>query len=214
MHPRVGVGVILFNEKSEILVGKRKGSHGAGQWALPGGALEWGETSRECALRETQEEVGIDLLHETTTSSENVFSPEDDDEEKGSIFHACECQIDEKNHWITLFALFYVGEGLRGRERTMEPHKCEGWFWKKTPNIDGPMFAPPAVNAPSDSSTGSISSTLNSIIFPKFAIYITYPPYAPGGISNSSSLLESPLEVSCSTGSNSAVPASSESNNC
>jgi len=142
MHPRVGVGVILFNEKSEILVGKRKGSHGAGQWALPGGALEWGETSRECALRETQEEVGIDLLHETTTSSENVFSPEDDDEEKGSIFHACECQIDEKNHWITLFALFYVGEGLRGRERTMEPHKCEGWFWKKPSDINGPMFAP------------------------------------------------------------------------
>jgi len=26
MHPRVGVGVILFNEKSEILVGKRKGA--------------------------------------------------------------------------------------------------------------------------------------------------------------------------------------------
>ena len=142
MHPRVGVGVILFNEKSEILVGKRKGSHGAGQWALPGGALEWGETSRGCALRETQEEVGIDLLHETTTSSENVFSPEDDDEEKGSIFHACECQIDEKNHWITLFALFYVGEGLRGRERTMEPHKCEGWFWKKPSDIDEPMFEP------------------------------------------------------------------------
>lgn len=141
MHPRVGVGVILFNEKSEILVGKRKGSHGAGQWALPGGALEWGETSRGCALRETEEEVGIDLLHETTNASGNVFSPPEDDEEK-DIFHACECQIDEKNHWITLFALFYVGEGLRGRERTMEPHKCEGWFWKKPSDIDGPTFEP------------------------------------------------------------------------
>lgn len=33
----------------------------AGQWALPGGRLDEGETPREAALRETQEEIGLDL---------------------------------------------------------------------------------------------------------------------------------------------------------
>ena len=61
-YPRVGVGVVLFCvQTGEILVGKRKGSHGSGQWALPGGALEWKETSSSCAKRELREETGIDL---------------------------------------------------------------------------------------------------------------------------------------------------------
>ena len=57
MYPRVGVGVVLLTENRELLVGRRKGSHGAGQWALPGGALEWREDSFDCATREVFEEI-------------------------------------------------------------------------------------------------------------------------------------------------------------
>ena len=43
-----------------------------GQWALPGGKLEAGETDVECALRELEEEVGVVI------SSENVLGSLDD----------------------------------------------------------------------------------------------------------------------------------------
>lgn len=37
----VGVGVFILNPKhpGKIVIGERKGSHGSGQWALPGGHL-------------------------------------------------------------------------------------------------------------------------------------------------------------------------------
>ena len=58
--PRVGVGVMIVRE-GKVLIGKRKGSHGAGQYALPGGKLEWRETWADCARREVLEETAISL---------------------------------------------------------------------------------------------------------------------------------------------------------
>jgi mutator protein MutT len=46
--------------EAHVLVIKRVGrGRNAGQWALPGGKVEPGETASEAALREAQEEVGI-----------------------------------------------------------------------------------------------------------------------------------------------------------
>ena len=56
---RVGVGVLIFDEKGRVLLIKRTGSHGAGTWAPPGGHLDFGETAIEAAKRETKEETGI-----------------------------------------------------------------------------------------------------------------------------------------------------------
>ena len=58
---RVGVGVLVTRGGSKVLVGQRRGSHGAGDWALPGGHLEVGETWEACAARELKEETGINL---------------------------------------------------------------------------------------------------------------------------------------------------------
>ena len=57
-NPNVGVAVI-FERDGQVLLVKRKNSHGAGSWAVPGGHLEFGETPEECAVRESREEVGI-----------------------------------------------------------------------------------------------------------------------------------------------------------
>lgn len=57
----VGVGVMIFDKDGMILLGKRKGSHGAGEYSFPGGHLEYGESFEECAKREVMEECGIEI---------------------------------------------------------------------------------------------------------------------------------------------------------
>ncbi len=63
--PRRGAVLVLFGEGDhgpDILFTERSHtmrSH-PGQISFPGGGLEEGETAREAALRETQEEIGID----------------------------------------------------------------------------------------------------------------------------------------------------------
>lgn len=56
--PRVGVGVI-GERADKILLGLRKGSHGAFTWSPPGGHLEFAEAVEECAKRELLEETGL-----------------------------------------------------------------------------------------------------------------------------------------------------------
>src|SRR5271165_115395 len=57
-RPQVGVAIIVEVD-GKVLVLKRKGSHGEGTWAPPGGHLEFGESIEECAIRETLEETGL-----------------------------------------------------------------------------------------------------------------------------------------------------------
>lgn len=51
--------------RSDALLMHRKGSHGSGQWALPGGKLDFAETLEACAARELQEETGVQIPAET-----------------------------------------------------------------------------------------------------------------------------------------------------
>jgi 8-oxo-dGTP pyrophosphatase MutT (NUDIX family) len=49
-------GVLALDGDGRLLVQRRRDT---GQWALPMGKMELGETPSECAIRETQEETGI-----------------------------------------------------------------------------------------------------------------------------------------------------------
>lgn len=56
--PKVGVGAIVIKDRLVLLV-RRGVAPSKGLWAIPGGALELGETLQEGTERETLEETGI-----------------------------------------------------------------------------------------------------------------------------------------------------------
>ena len=52
------VNVIVENDKGEILMIRRTDND---NWAVPGGAIDLGESVKQAAIRETKEETGIDV---------------------------------------------------------------------------------------------------------------------------------------------------------
>jgi len=58
--PMVGVGAIIVDEGRVVLV-KRGHLPMLGEWSIPGGAVELGETVREAVIREAREETGLEV---------------------------------------------------------------------------------------------------------------------------------------------------------
>jgi nucleoside triphosphatase len=56
-QPEVIVGALLLNERGEVFVARLAQS--AGQYAIPGGHLEYGERVAEALIRELAEETGL-----------------------------------------------------------------------------------------------------------------------------------------------------------
>ena len=86
----VGCGVLIENEKGQLLLQKRSDT---GQWCVPGGAMEIGETYEEAAKREIREEVGIEVselsLYGLYSGTDRLIHYPNDDEvySLSVIFH-------------------------------------------------------------------------------------------------------------------------------
>ncbi len=68
--PKVTVDAVLLKEDSVLLV-KRRFPPFKGYWALPGGFVEYGETTETAVIREMSEETG---LHVTVERLAGVYS--------------------------------------------------------------------------------------------------------------------------------------------
>ena len=116
-HTKVGIGVMVFKE-GKILLGKRKGSHGASQYAFPGGHLEYMESFEETAIRETLEECGIELQNIKFQFVMNLvaYAPK---------------------HYVHLG---FTADWKSGQPQVLEPDKCESWDWYDLDNLPSPLF--------------------------------------------------------------------------
>ena len=59
MISNIGVLVILINQKSQVLLAKRKNAYGAGTWGCQGGRFADLENIDQCVKRELMEEAGL-----------------------------------------------------------------------------------------------------------------------------------------------------------
>lgn len=118
----VGVGVLIFNDNGDVLLGQRLNSHGAERWGPPGGHLEFGETFETCAIRETFEETGL------TVDSPTFFALTND------LF------ADEHKHYISVFmrAQYPKHQPIKNQE----PHKILDWQWFKLSELPKSVFLP------------------------------------------------------------------------
>ena len=57
-RPIIGVGAVIVHNSQVVLV-RRGREPMKGQWTIPGGAVELGETVRGCVVREAREETGL-----------------------------------------------------------------------------------------------------------------------------------------------------------
>ncbi|MBM3234168.1 NUDIX domain-containing protein [Candidatus Pacearchaeota archaeon] len=120
-RPGVGISAIVLKGK-KVLLGKRKGSHGAGTWAFPGGHLELFEDYETCILREIEEETGlkIEIIDKNPVAVTNDFFP-------------------EGKHYITLFI---KAKWISGEAEVKEKEKCEEWKWFSWDNLPSLLFTP------------------------------------------------------------------------
>ena len=56
--PIVGVGTAVWKDDRVLMI-RRANEPGAGRWSVPGGKLEFGETTEQAAMREVTEETGV-----------------------------------------------------------------------------------------------------------------------------------------------------------
>lgn len=82
-QPLVGVGAIIIEDRRVLLI-KRAKAPLLGEWSIPGGMLELGETIRQGAEREALEETGLEVR---ATDLLGVFDRIVPDDNERTLYH-------------------------------------------------------------------------------------------------------------------------------
>ena len=91
--PRIGSAVVVLKD-DKILLGKRNKKNAFGKWVLPGGRVDWGETIKETAIRETKEETGLDVEIKRFVCHKEIVRP-DVGYHRVVFFHLAELKSEE-----------------------------------------------------------------------------------------------------------------------
>jgi 8-oxo-dGTP diphosphatase len=106
--PRVGVGVLILDQRCRALLTLRKLPPEAGSWSIVGGKLEYLETLHHCAVREALEEVGVAISIEGLLCVTDHLLPH------------------ESQHWVSPA---YLGRVTSGCAKNCEPRKTREVRW-------------------------------------------------------------------------------------
>lgn len=119
-RPRVGMGILVMRG-DRVLLGRRRGSHGAGYFAAPGGHIELWESFEQTARREVREETGLEIENLRLLSVGNYRFARPDGE----------------RHYIDID---FTCEAPTGEPQLCEPDKCDGWAWYALDALPTPLF--------------------------------------------------------------------------
>ena len=115
-YPKVGVGAMIMRD-GQVLLGCRKGAHGAGTYAWCGGHLEFGETLEACAVREVREETGLVVASLKLLCVSNIIAYD--------------------KHYLDFE---FLTEVEPGQPQLLEPDRIESWGWYNLDNLPSPLF--------------------------------------------------------------------------
>ncbi len=126
-HINGGCGVMVFNEKNQLLLGLRNSDekladselHEEGTCTMPGGNIEYGETFEEAGAREALEETGI------IVKDLEVI-----------------CVQTDKNEFAHYISVGMVARNFEGIPKAMEPDQIVEWRWFDLDNLPKNIFSP------------------------------------------------------------------------
>ncbi|MBI3913501.1 MAG: NUDIX hydrolase [Chloroflexi bacterium] len=105
LRPIPGIGVIVFDGDAVLLIQRGKPPR-IGAWALPGGAIELGETIQDAARREIREECGIEINPREVVDAVDIFWRDEE-------------QLLQYHYVIVELAADYAGGDLRAASDVM-----------------------------------------------------------------------------------------------
>lgn len=128
---------LILHEKNKILLLKRQNTgYEDGSYHLPAGHMDGGESATEALIRESKEEIGIDIV-EADIQLVHIMHSLTNNERMGFFFEA--------KKWS-------------GEIKNMEPEKCSELRWFDVNNLPQPMV-PYALHALTCYKNGKLLST-------------------------------------------------------
>lgn len=108
---------VLLEKDGKVLFMRRYNTgYRDGQYTLPSGHLDGGETLLDAAIRETKEELDIDLSAEDMELVHVINRPKSADHERVDFF--------------------FKAEKWSGEPRIAEPNKCDNLLWLDLSNLN------------------------------------------------------------------------------